>query len=145
MTAPTHPDVTRAHEVSAPRVLAPKRKATVRQVASTILASLAVAFVLSALVCLLPESPYQRWQLQANYMDGVLVRDYERIHFDPKPIDIAILGTLAPNSASAPTQSKTGSRSVERTPASPTWRLAVRGRTSSGRSLTSSSNRKRQK
>ena len=93
MTAPTHPTVTRAHEVSAPRVLAPKRKATVRQVASTILASIAVAFVLSALVCLLPENPYQRWQLQANYMDGVLVRDYERIRFDPKPIDIVILGS----------------------------------------------------
>lgn len=58
----------------------------------TLLAALAVAFVLSALVCLLPENPYQRWQLQANYMGGVLVRDYERIHFDPKPIDIAILG-----------------------------------------------------
>jgi hypothetical protein len=97
MTAPTNPTATRAREASGPRVLgsaatAPKRKATVRRLASTILASVAVAFVLSAAVCLLPESPYQRWQLQANYMDGVLVRDYERIRFDPKPIDIAILG-----------------------------------------------------
>jgi hypothetical protein len=59
----------------------------------TILAALAVALALDAAVCLLPENAYQRWQLQADYMDGVLVRDYERIHFDPKPIDIAILGS----------------------------------------------------
>jgi hypothetical protein len=58
----------------------------------TILASLAVALALDAAVCMLPENGYQRWQLQANYMDGVLVRVYERINFDPKPIDIAILG-----------------------------------------------------
>ena len=56
-------------------------------------ASVAVALALSAAVCLLPENVYQRWQLQANYMDGVLVRDYERIRFDPKPIDIVILGS----------------------------------------------------
>jgi len=56
-------------------------------------AAVAVALVLSAAICLLPENDYQRWQLQANYMDGVLPRIYERIHFDPKPLDIAILGS----------------------------------------------------
>jgi len=55
--------------------------------------AVAVALVLSAAVCLLPENVYQRWRLQAEYMHGVLVRDYERIRFDPKPIDIAILGS----------------------------------------------------
>jgi hypothetical protein len=59
----------------------------------TILAALGVALALGAAVCLLPENAYQRWQLQTDYMDGVLVRDYERIRFDPKPIDIVILGS----------------------------------------------------
>jgi hypothetical protein len=62
------------------------------KVRRTILAAFGVALALDAALCLLPENGYQRWQLQANYMDGVLPRIYERIHFDPKPIDIAILG-----------------------------------------------------
>ena len=37
-------------------------------------------------MCLLPENDYQRWQLQ-TIMDGRLRWIYERIHFDPKPID----------------------------------------------------------
>jgi hypothetical protein len=51
-------------------------------------AALAVALVLNAAVCLLPENAYQRWQLQ----DARLRWIYERIHFDPKPIDVAIVG-----------------------------------------------------
>jgi hypothetical protein len=54
-------------------------------------AALAVAVVLNAAVCLLPENKYQRWQLP-DLMDGRLRWTYERIHFDPKPIDVAILG-----------------------------------------------------
>ena len=46
--------------------------------------------ILSAAVCLLPENDYQRWQLQDR--DGRLRWIYERIHFDPTPIDVAILG-----------------------------------------------------
>jgi hypothetical protein len=53
-------------------------------------AALAVAFILNATVCLLPENDYQRWQLQDP--DGRLRWIYERIHFDPTPIDIAIVG-----------------------------------------------------
>ena len=53
-------------------------------------AALAVAFILNAAVCLLPENDYQRWQLQDP--DGRLRWIYERIHFDPTPIDIAIVG-----------------------------------------------------
>jgi hypothetical protein len=52
-------------------------------------AALAVALVLSAAACLLTENDYQRWQLA----DPERLRwIYERIHFDPKPIDIAIVG-----------------------------------------------------
>jgi hypothetical protein len=53
-------------------------------------ASLAVALILNAAICLLPENDYQRWQLQDP--DGPLRWIYERIRFDPKPIDVAILG-----------------------------------------------------
>src|SRR5258707_4985618 len=53
-------------------------------------AALVVALLLSAAVCLLPENDYQRWQLQDP--DGRLRWIYERIHFDPTPIDIAIVG-----------------------------------------------------
>ena len=55
-------------------------------------AAVAVALVLDAAVLLLPENDYQRWQLLDNSMDGRVRWIYERIHFDPKPIDIAILG-----------------------------------------------------
>jgi hypothetical protein len=53
-------------------------------------AALVVALLLSAAVCLLPENDYQRWQLQDP--DGRLRWIYERIHFDPTPIDVAIVG-----------------------------------------------------
>lgn len=53
-------------------------------------AALAVAFILNTAVCLFPENDYQRWQLQDP--DGRLRWIYERIHFDPRPIDVAIVG-----------------------------------------------------
>jgi hypothetical protein len=53
-------------------------------------AALVVAFILNAAVCFLPENDYQKWQLQDP--DGRLRWIYERIHFDPRPIDIAIVG-----------------------------------------------------
>jgi hypothetical protein len=95
MTAPTSPTTMRAREESDPRALAgassiPKRQATAGKLVFTILASLAVALILNAVVCLLPENDYQRWQ--SPEPDGRLQWVYERIHFDPKPIDVAILG-----------------------------------------------------
>src|SRR5579863_9723016 len=66
-------------------------KATAAKLVFTILAAFALALVLLAAVCLLPENGYQRWQLQ-TIMDDRLRWIYERIHFDPKPIDIAIIG-----------------------------------------------------
>src|SRR3984957_5237801 len=71
-----------------------QRMATVAKLVLTILAALAVALVLDVAVCLLPENDYQRWQLQDP--DGSLRWIYERIHFDPKPIDVAILGPSRP-------------------------------------------------
>ena len=55
-------------------------------------AAVAVALVLDAAVLLLPENGYQRWQLLDNSLDGRVRWIYERIHFDPRPIDVAILG-----------------------------------------------------
>ena len=68
----------------------PKQKAAVGKLLSTILAALAFALVVNAAVCLLPENDYQKWQLQDP--DGRLRWIYERIHFDPTPIDVAIVG-----------------------------------------------------
>jgi hypothetical protein len=55
-------------------------------------AAIAVAVLLDAAVLLLPENDYQRWQLLDDSMGGRLRWIYERIHFDPKPVDVAILG-----------------------------------------------------
>ena len=80
----------------APVAPAPRRAWVVRERTSGLRllgvlgASLAVALILNAAVCFLPENDYQRWQLPDP--DGALRWIYERIHFDPKPIDVAILG-----------------------------------------------------
>jgi|ERR1700722_568139 hypothetical protein len=96
MSAQANPTARRAQAKSGPAVLdeaarLPKREATASKLVVTILAALAVALVLNAAVCLLPENGYQRWQLQDP--DGRLRWIYERIHFDPTPIDIAIVGS----------------------------------------------------
>jgi hypothetical protein len=95
MTAQADPTAARAQAESAVPVLdsaasVPARKATVGRLVFTILAALVVALILSAAVCLLPENDYQKWQLQDP--DGRLRWIYERIHFDPTPIDVAIVG-----------------------------------------------------
>jgi hypothetical protein len=97
MTASTSPATGSAPETSGRRVLesaaiAPKRKATVRGLASTILGALGLALALNAAICFLPENAYQRWRLADDVMGGGLRWSYERIHFDPRPIDVAILG-----------------------------------------------------
>ena len=95
MSVQANPTATRAEGESGPLILdgaasVPERKATVGKLVRTILAALAFALVVNAAVCFLPENDYQRWQLQDP--DGRLRWIYERIHFDPKPIDIAIVG-----------------------------------------------------
>ena len=53
---------------------------------------LAVAMGCAIVACLLPENPYQRWQL----LDGTIHANarwiYERSRFDPTPIDVVFLG-----------------------------------------------------
>jgi hypothetical protein len=72
--------------------LPPKRRATVRRLIFTILAALGVALALNALVCLLSENTYQRWKLpESDYSRMRWI--YERIHYDPRPIDVVILGS----------------------------------------------------
>jgi hypothetical protein len=96
MSAQANPAAAQAQTKSGPVALdaaagVPTRPATVGKLVFTILAALVVAIVLCAAVCLLPENNYQRWQLQDS--DGRLRWIYERIHFDPTPIDIAIVGS----------------------------------------------------
>jgi hypothetical protein len=56
------------------------------------LAILGTAFAAAVAACLLPENPYQRWQL----LDGTIHKNarwiYERIHFDPRPLDVVFVG-----------------------------------------------------
>jgi hypothetical protein len=82
-----------------------------------ILAAVGLAVALAAAVCLLPENAYQRWQLTDGTIYGPLRWMYERIHFGPKPIDVAILG-------SSRTQLGLSAEAVER-------ELAMRGKPAS--------------
>lgn len=56
------------------------------------IAILAVALASAAAVCLLPENPYQRWQLLDGTIHARTSWIYERVHFDPTPIDVAFVG-----------------------------------------------------
>src|SRR5579871_2829196 len=98
MTAPTSPTATVPSEGPRPGALneassVPKQKGAVHRLVFMILAALGVALTLDSALLLLPENDYQRWQL----LDGTLYEQlrwmYERIHFDSKPIDVAILGS----------------------------------------------------
>ena len=55
-------------------------------------AILGIALATAVGACLLPENPYQRWQLVDGTIQGRARWIYERIHFDPRPIDVAIVG-----------------------------------------------------
>jgi hypothetical protein len=97
MTTPTSPTVTPVRESSGSRVSesaasAPKPKTTVGKLVFTILAALGVALVLNAAVCFLPENTYQRWKLLDSDLNGRMRWIYERIHYDPRPIDVVVLG-----------------------------------------------------
>lgn len=50
----------------------------------------AVAFAVAA--CLLPEDPYQRWQLLDDTIHARAHWIYDRIHHDPTPIDVVFIG-----------------------------------------------------
>src|SRR5437660_8469193 len=64
-----------------------------RRAIRTILAATMTALLLDALVLVLPTSAYQRWELAREFWYSHLPWVYERIHFDPTPIDIAIIGS----------------------------------------------------
>lgn len=54
---------------------------------------LGIAFVAAVLASALPDNPYQRWQLVEDTLFSNATWSYERIHFDPRPVDIAIIGS----------------------------------------------------
>ncbi|HEY2359033.1 MAG TPA: hypothetical protein VGH86_16400 [Phenylobacterium sp.] len=53
---------------------------------------LVTAVVLAVAATLLPDNPYQRFQQLDGTIYGNDRWSYERIHFDPRPIDVAIVG-----------------------------------------------------
>jgi hypothetical protein len=53
---------------------------------------LVVSFMCAAAACCLPDNSYQRFQLTDGTLFNTLRYAYERIHFDSRPIDVAIVG-----------------------------------------------------
>lgn len=53
---------------------------------------LGVAVIAAAAAAALPDNPYQRWQLVENTLYANATWSYERVRFDPAPVDVAILG-----------------------------------------------------
>jgi len=59
---------------------------------TAIAAILGSALVFGVAALLLPENPYQRWQLLSDTIHARAGWIYERVHFDPTPIDVAFIG-----------------------------------------------------
>lgn len=59
----------------------------------SLLGVLLVALLAAVAAALLPDNPYQRWQLLDNSIHKRARWIHERIYFDPEPIDIAIIGS----------------------------------------------------
>lgn len=55
-------------------------------------AILGFAVLMAVCAACLPDNPYQRWQLIEDTLYENALWSYERVHFDPAPIDVAILG-----------------------------------------------------
>lgn len=53
---------------------------------------LASAVFWAGVLCLLPNSAYQRWQTLKGTEYAPLRTIYERIHYDPRPLDVVIVG-----------------------------------------------------
>lgn len=60
---------------------------------ATALAILGSAVFTAIAAAALPDNPYQRWQLVAGTLYDNARWSYERIHFDPAPVDVAIIGS----------------------------------------------------
>jgi hypothetical protein len=63
-----------------------------RRLAVSTVFILAAALVMAVAATFLPDNPYQRFQLLKGTMYAAAQGFYERMHFDPRPIDVAILG-----------------------------------------------------
>ncbi|MGI4876305.1 MAG: hypothetical protein ACRYG4_02325 [Janthinobacterium lividum] len=57
-----------------------------------LLGILAAALLTAVAAAALPDNPYQRWQQVENTLFANAAWSYERIHFDPRPVDVAIIG-----------------------------------------------------
>lgn len=55
-------------------------------------AIIAIAFGFAVAASLLPDVPYQRWQLLDGTIHARARWIYERVHYDPTPIDIVFIG-----------------------------------------------------
>lgn len=55
-------------------------------------AILGIALAVAVGLCLLPENPYQRWRLLDGTIHAHTRWIYERIHFDPQPLDVVFVG-----------------------------------------------------
>lgn len=60
------------------------------------------AFVLSALAVLIPDDPYIRWQSLKGTMFEPAQIQYERLHFDPAPVDVLFVGSSRTASGISP-------------------------------------------
>jgi hypothetical protein len=58
-----------------------------------VFAILAMAFGLAALSLLIPTDPYLRWQLLGGTIHERSRWIYERIHYDPTPVDVVVIGS----------------------------------------------------
>ncbi|HEX7943187.1 MAG TPA: hypothetical protein VF495_00895, partial [Phenylobacterium sp.] len=54
---------------------------------------LGLALLIAVGLCFLPERPYQRWQLLEGTIHARSRWMYERIHFDPQPVDVVFVGS----------------------------------------------------
>ena len=57
-----------------------------------LVAIIVVALVIATAMCLLPDDPYQRYSTLDNTIQNRVRWIYERIHFDPTPIDVVVIG-----------------------------------------------------
>lgn len=58
-----------------------------------VFAILAMAFGLAALTLFIPTDPYLRWQLLGGTIHERSRWIYERIHYDPTPVDVVVIGS----------------------------------------------------
>ena len=67
-------------------------------------AILGAALGIAVAVSLLPERPYERWQLLDGTIHGKTRWIYERVHFDPRPVDVMFVGPSRVDRAVDPVQ-----------------------------------------